>query len=196
MSTVNTGNEIIVTLLRVRSDITNPSDPYYQEPLDADDIPTRISGNVQATEANSNSLPEYIAPYQNLGMCPLPTTSTTSSTTTTTTTLAPGPAQSFPITNNNTSSINIANFLLDGNVMGTHTMILAHGATGNQNVNYLGTTTSQVQLEIVMGTPVSATLTYTGGTVTGVITGTSGDYFVTFSNVNLTMTGTYNISVN
>ena len=71
MSTVNTGNVIVVTLLRVRSDITDPTDPYYQEPLDSSDIPTRISGNPQATESNTNTLPEYIAPYQNLTMCPI-----------------------------------------------------------------------------------------------------------------------------
>lgn len=77
MPTQNTGNEVIVTLLNIRSDITDSSNPYYQEPLDSNNVPTRLSGNPQATKPNSSSDPNYIAPYQNLSMCPIPTTTTT-----------------------------------------------------------------------------------------------------------------------
>lgn len=81
----NTGNELYITLLRVRQDILDPNNPYYKEPLDINDIPCRLSGKSQATESNTSGSVDYIPPFPNLTMCPIPTTTTTSTTTTTTT---------------------------------------------------------------------------------------------------------------
>jgi hypothetical protein len=82
----NTGKLITTTLISVRSDITDPTDPLYQEALDINGNPTRSSGLSQYSKNNVNTDTNYIAPYQNLSECPIPST-TTSTTTTTTTTL-------------------------------------------------------------------------------------------------------------
>ncbi len=66
----NTGNEIIVKLLKVRTDIIDPNDPYYQEALDDDNNPCRLSGKPQSTKDNIQGDPDYIAPRQNLIKCP------------------------------------------------------------------------------------------------------------------------------
>ncbi|MDN5288985.1 MAG: hypothetical protein JWR38_5259 [Mucilaginibacter sp.] len=71
MATVNTGNIIVVRLKRVRADITNTADPHYREPVDSNGVPCRLSGLPQATKANSQGDPDYIAPYQNLAACPI-----------------------------------------------------------------------------------------------------------------------------
>lgn len=67
----NTGNLVTVTLVSVRTDITDPSDPHYQETLDVNGVPTRISGAAPLTKTNTYTDPDYIAPYQNLASCPV-----------------------------------------------------------------------------------------------------------------------------
>lgn len=67
----NTGNKQVLTLKRVRNDVP-ANDPFYHEPLDFNDVPTRISGLPQATKSNAVGTSGYIAPYADLGACPLP----------------------------------------------------------------------------------------------------------------------------
>jgi hypothetical protein len=71
MSTVNTGNVIVVRLRRLRTDITNPSDPNYRAPVDSDSVPVSVSGNPPDLKANTQGDPNYIAPYPNLTECPV-----------------------------------------------------------------------------------------------------------------------------
>ncbi|MDN3548776.1 hypothetical protein [Mucilaginibacter aquaedulcis] len=71
MATVNTGNVIVVRLKRVRADITDTTDPHYREAVDANGVPCRISDQLQATKPNIQGDADYIAPYQNLNMCPV-----------------------------------------------------------------------------------------------------------------------------
>ena len=71
MATVNTGNLIVVRLKLVRADITDVADPHYREPVDINGVPCRISDLPQATKPNTQGDPDYIAPYQNLTLCPV-----------------------------------------------------------------------------------------------------------------------------
>ncbi len=68
---MNTGNKIVLTLKRVRTDVP-PEHMYYHEPLDVNDEPCRLSGLPQLVKNNEVSDPDYIAPYENLDACPLP----------------------------------------------------------------------------------------------------------------------------
>lgn len=72
MATLNnyTGMKVVLTLKRVRTDVAEDS-PYWHEPLDENDVPTRLSGLPQATRDNTSGEDGYIASYEDLESCAL-----------------------------------------------------------------------------------------------------------------------------
>lgn len=82
MATQNTGNRIYVKLRKVTNDGTN-------RPLDDNNNLCVTTGLAQSVKDNNVGDANYIPPFVNLTLCPIPTTTTTTTSSTTTTTTLP-----------------------------------------------------------------------------------------------------------